>query len=141
MKNKLSGGLASLFVAGLLVTGTVGAQEMANNAETLKLLVDEGAPLYSDNCAGCHGAEGEGGVGPSLVGTAKIKSRSALIFQILFGATDHGMPPFVDVLSDQEIAAVATYVRNSWTNESGIVLPRSVELRRTTPPEVEAEAD
>jgi len=108
------------------------AQEMANNEETLQLLVTQGQTVYMDNCAACHGNDGEGGGGPKLDGNSFLKSRPAVINQILFGAQAHGMPPFAPVLSDVEVAAVSTYIRNAWKNEFGIVLPRSVELRRNT---------
>ena len=37
-----------------------------------------------------------------------------------------GMPPFAHMLSDDEIAAVATYVRDSWGNRAGVVEPHVV---------------
>ena len=46
-----------------------------------------------------------------------------IINQILWGVSDHGMPAFADLLTDREIAAAATFVRNSWTNNYGIVFP------------------
>ncbi|QQR40013.1 c-type cytochrome [Devosia rhizoryzae] len=134
---KLASGLSAAILACALVGGTAYAQDATyqNDDASLQALIEMGGPVYNDNCAACHGANGEGGAGPSLIGSAVVKSRSALSFQILYGATDHGMPPFAPVLTDEEIAAVATYVRNSWTNEAGILLPRSVELRRAVPPE------
>ena len=94
-------------------------------------LMSQGATVFSDSCSGCHGAEGTGtGNGPSLDGNAFVESRNGVINQVLFGDSDHGMPPFADVLSDDEIAAVSTYVRNAWSNDYGIVYARSVELRR-----------
>jgi mono/diheme cytochrome c family protein len=154
---KLGFGLSAVVLAGLLVGGVslVQAQDaaapaaapadaaapaLANDDASLQLLIEEGGPLYDVNCAACHGSMGEGGAGPSLINSAVVRSRSAVTYQILFGATDHGMPPFAPVLNDHEIAAVATYIRNSWNNEFGIILPRSVELRRAAPPEEEAPA-
>ena len=39
------------------------------------------------------------------------------------------MPPFAH-LSDKEIAAVITYTRNSWDNDSGVVQPADVAAQR-----------
>lgn len=142
MKNRINTKLASILVAGMLATSAVSAQEGATSQdEALATLVEQGEQLFIDYCAVCHGDNGEGGAGPALLKNAKVESRSALVFQILFGATDHGMPPFASVLTDEEIAAIATYVRNSWDNEYGIVLARSVEMRRPAQPESEGEAE
>ncbi|WMT91732.1 cytochrome c [Pelagibacterium sp. H642] len=138
MKKQIGIGLAAILAAGLM-TGSAWTQELANDEESLALLMEEGETVYANNCAACHGVEGEGGGGPALVGSSVVEGRSAVIYQILFGATDHGMPAFAPILSDQEIAAVATYIRNSWENDYGIVLPRSVEMRRSAPPENPAE--
>jgi mono/diheme cytochrome c family protein len=41
-----------------------------------------------------------------------------------------GMPPYRTLLSDVEIAAVASYVRHSWGNEASTVLPLEVQRLR-----------
>lgn len=139
LKKQFRIGLAAIVATGLLSVGSAGAQELANDEESLALLVEEGETVYGNYCAACHGAEGEGGGGPALADSSFVESRSAVIYQVLFGAMDHGMPAFASTLSDQQIAAVSTYIRNSWENEYGIVLPRSVEMRRGAPPEDPAE--
>ncbi len=139
MKKQFGIGLAALVATGLLSAGSAGAQELANDEASLNLLMEEGATVYGNYCAACHGAEGQGGGGPALVGSSVVQSRSAVIYQILFGAMDHGMPAFDSSLSDQQIAAVSTYIRNSWENDYGIILPRSVEMRRSVPPADPAE--
>ncbi len=40
------------------------------------------------------------------------------------------MPPFGDGLSNEEIAAVAQHIRNSWGNDFGTVTPQEVEETR-----------
>jgi mono/diheme cytochrome c family protein len=125
MKRGLGVGLGALLVAGFVAGGAVHAQEVDLAAQT-KALTAAGASVFLDNCATCHGEKGEGNVGPKLDGNDWIAERSNIINQVLFGATDHGMPPFKDVLTDDQVAAVATYVRNSWSNSYGPVLPQSV---------------
>lgn len=113
-----------------LAWGLAGAAAHAQT-ETLAELMAEGGPLYSDNCAACHGAEGRGtGSGPALDRNANLESRPMVVNQVLWGQIEHGMPPFADLLDDRQIAAVGTYIRNAWHNDMGIIFPRSVELRR-----------
>jgi mono/diheme cytochrome c family protein len=117
----------SAMVAVLLA---VGAPALAQD-ESLDELVAEGKTVFEEHCAACHGNSGEGtGNAPPLAGNTNVEARPLIINQVLFGDSDHGMPAFMDVLSDRQVAAVATYVRNSWENNYGIIFPRSVELRR-----------
>lgn len=47
-----------------------------------------------------------------------------MISQILIGRGE--MPAYAHRLSDEEISAVAEYIRNSWGNELGAVAPQDV---------------
>ena len=91
----------------------------------------EGGPLYVRNCQSCHGANGEGGIGERLVGSPIVASVGGTVNQILLGAVEHGMPPF-NRLTDREIAAISTYIRNSFTNAFGPVQPSEVAAIRVT---------
>lgn len=103
----------------------------ADAQEKLAMLMTRGEPVFNDICAACHGHDGKGSSNaPQLRGSAIVASRTAIIYQILAGNPDHGMPAFGEMLSDEEIAAVATYVRNSWNHDYGPVYARSVEMRR-----------
>ncbi len=97
-------------------------------------LMTAGKTVFADNCAMCHGPEGQGtGNAPALDGNIFVESRGGVISQVLSGAEDHGMPPFADVLSDDEIAAVVTYIRTSWGNRGAPVSARQAnELRSAT---------
>jgi mono/diheme cytochrome c family protein len=65
--------------------------------------------LYGQKCLLCHGANGEGGVGPGFK-TAKPMSRSVeeLATQITNGGS--GMPGLKDTLSQEQISELAKYV-------------------------------
>lgn len=52
-----------------------------------------------------------------------------VVAQILIGRGQ--MPPFRDKLSDEQIAAVAQYIRTNWGNEFGPVTPREVAETRS----------
>jgi len=121
----------ALSLTAAVMGGALAQTAPANDEATLQAYIEQGLVVYTDNCAVCHGAEGEGGVGPALAKNGFVNGRAAVINQILYGATDHGMPPFAPVLSDEEVAQVSTYIRNAFGNSAGLVLPRSVELRRT----------
>jgi mono/diheme cytochrome c family protein len=102
------------------------------DAALLAELVAEGDEIFhSVGCSGCHGAEGGGGAGPELAGNSALSSAGHVISMVLYGNAEHGMPPFISLLTDREIAAVGTYVRNSWGNSFGIVREASVAPRRT----------
>ncbi len=94
----------------------------------LAALMDEGATVYRSNCHGCHGADGEGqppaqDAAPALAGNSSLRSVGVIVFQVINGG-DY-MPPFGG-LSNQQIAAVATYIRNSFGNDFGIATEEDV---------------
>ncbi len=97
-------------------------------------LMASGKELYSKNCAVCHMAEGQGipGTFPALAGSAIATTPEGLpdhIDRILHGK--NLMPPFGEQLSDADIAAVVTYERNAWGNDTGdVVQPKDIKAAR-----------
>lgn len=86
----------------------------------------DGASVYADNCARCHGANGEGVSNnfPNLAGNQAVWDGPAndIIGMVLGGFgpwhnDQSAMPAFGAVLNDSEIAAVANYVRTAWGNQ------------------------
>ena len=95
-----------------------------------------GAKVYEAHCAQCHGAQGLGekglgekGAFPALAGNRAVLMQDPTnVLQVVLqggyapatkgNPRPHGMPPFRQWLSDDEIAAVATYLRNSWGNQA-----------------------
>ena len=45
----------------------------------------------------------------------------------------YGMPPFAQSLSDDEVAAVVSYIRGAWGNEGSAVSPQQANALRTAP--------
>jgi cytochrome c oxidase subunit 2 len=93
-------------------------------------LVKKGQAVYTANCAACHQASGAGLPPnfPSLHGDKVTNGPAeAHIEQILKGK--NLMPPFAQ-LSDEDIAAVATFERTSWGNKGGVVQPSQVAALR-----------
>ena len=93
-----------------------------------------GKAVYADRCSGCHRSDGTGlaGLIPRLSGAPAIQALEPdnLIRVVLEGArsvattdapTAPAMPAFGWVLNDRQIAAVTTYIRNSWSNAAPAV--------------------
>jgi mono/diheme cytochrome c family protein len=135
-KLTLSALLGAAGIAGMVALGQTGAVAQTDDAALMAALMTEGEVLFNDNCAPCHGTDGQGqnrGLpGPNLVGNPFLESAGAIIGQILLGNPEHGMPGFAH-LADREVAAIGTYVRNSWGNAYGIVREAAVGIRRAPP--------
>ncbi len=118
----LLGLLATAGTLGLTVAD-VAAQEVAPSVMTA------GEAVYTKNCAPCHQAKGEGeGSAPPLAGNSRLRDEKLVLGQIFMGG--EYMPAFGFQLSDADIAAVATYVRNSWENKHGPVAAERVAAMR-----------
>lgn len=101
--------------------------EAAPADPALAKLIEEGRKQYVNNCRPCHGSKGTAGV--PLAGNPKVADNPGyLIWAILTGPGY--MPEFAPALSNEQIAAIATFVENSWGNSSGIVSPDDVQASR-----------
>jgi len=105
-----------------------------------------GSKLYENHCADCHRADGSGmpPAYPPLSGNRALTMASAVnpIRMVLNGGfppstngnpRPYGMPPFGQMLNDQEVAAVVSYIRQSWGNRGGFVAPQEVNRYRSVP--------
>lgn len=92
----------------------------------------QGEQIFQQNCAVCHGPSGEGAVGPALADNANLADTTRVVDQILYGG--QAMPPFAGTLSDEQIAAVATFIRTAWNNDFGEVSTEQVAARRSGEP-------
>lgn len=73
-----------------------------------------GKAVFAANCAGCHGAEGQGALGPKLAGNEKITKDPVYVHTTVTHGKG-GMPAQTQ-LKDNEVYAVANYVLHSWGN-------------------------
>ena len=91
----------------------------------------QGQEIYQNQCAQCHGEQGQGrrGAFPALKDNRAVTltDTTNLVRVVLQGGylpatvgnpRPYGMPPFVQSLHDDEVAAVLTYIRNAWGNEA-----------------------
>ena len=95
----------------------------------------DGKALYTKNCSACHQLNGLGvpGAFPPLDGSEYVLSdktdrmASIMLYGLLGPITVKGtqfasaMAPLGGTLTDEELAAVATYVRSAWSNKAGAV--------------------
>jgi cytochrome c oxidase subunit 2 len=93
-------------------------------------LMTTGAEVYAGRCAACHGQNGEGmgSMFPPMVGSDIVLNDVDKHIDILInGVAGSAMQSFAEQLTDVEIAAVITYERNAWGNDTGdIVTPRDI---------------
>jgi mono/diheme cytochrome c family protein len=106
-------------------------------------VMNKGAQIYADECAGCHKSNGEGvaNLFPALNSSATVQQTdpTSLLHVVLRGArsvatppapTAPAMPPFAWVLNDDQVATVLTYIRNSWGNAAPAVSAGDAEKAR-----------
>jgi cytochrome c oxidase cbb3-type subunit II len=102
-----------------------------------------GAKLFAANCSVCHGDQGGGvpGAFPPLAQDAVVNDASAVtqIRTVLRGLSgkalpgipnDAAMPPFADLISDQQIADIIDHERSSWGNHAVLITAADVAAQR-----------
>ena len=109
-----------------------------------QLFAARGKKIYNTYCVACHQATGAGAAGqfPPLAGSDWVlpEGPNRIIRVVLNGAAgpfvvngaqyNNVMVPWRDALSDDDIAAVLTYVRNDWGNKAPAVTPAQVKVIR-----------
>ena len=91
-------------------------------------LYRRGQTLYLENCAECHQADGMGWstLYPRLAGNpvVTLEDPEPIMVIVLYG--QGLMPGFHQRLTSDEVAAILTYIRNSWGNHAPAVSARQV---------------
>ena len=98
------------------------AAEAARGIMSKEELMTLGQQVYESKCAACHQASGEGlpGVFPGLKGSKMVtEDIPAHIDIVVNGKSGTAMQAFGKQLSNSELAAVITYERNAWGNDTG----------------------
>ena len=98
----------------------------------------DGAKLYKQTCVACHQDNGKGipGAFPPLDGSKIVNNENhETLIRIIIQGYDANpnysvMPPFGEQLSDEEIAAIATHERSSWSNSAPAVTVDDVKKIR-----------
>jgi len=108
----------------------------------------KGQMLYKIHCSNCHGMNGQGlgRVYPPLnpsdymqknVSDVLCSMRSGITGEVIVnGISYNQMMPALDHLTDLEVAEIATYIYNSWSNKKGLISVNDVieNLENCPPP-------
>jgi len=107
-----------------------------------------GATLYLDRCAACHRANGTawGTAFPALAGNPVLQTNdgTSAIHIILSGGSQPAtaqqpssltMAPYAQILNDQQVADITSFIQTSWGNHGGTVTAADVaKVRKTATP-------
>jgi nitrite reductase (NO-forming) len=103
--------------------------------QDLKSSMERGQDVYTGQCLTCHMATGEGipTVYPSLLKNKNVLNKPYLAQSILKGqrgaingqSWSGEMPPMA--LTDEQVADVMNFVRNSFGNKAPVVLPKEIQ--------------
>ncbi|PRY85133.1 PQQ-dependent sugar dehydrogenase [Mongoliibacter ruber] len=100
--------------------------------------LEKGAQLYTQHCLTCHGPDGKGAEGliPPLAATEWVTGDKGRLIRVMLqglseeitvnGLDYHQEMPSYRHLSDEEIAEILTFIRNSFGNNAGAVIPGEV---------------
>ncbi|MDQ7997711.1 MAG: cytochrome c [Luteibacter sp.] len=116
------------------------------SAANARDLARTGQKVYVEQCADCHGVDGhgKGDAYPPLDLNASVTEPTGInaIRMVLSGGfapatrdnpRPYSMPPFSQKLSDDDAAAVVTYIRQAWSNKAASVSPNDVRAYKSTP--------
>lgn len=110
------------------------ATASADKTWTMEELMAQGESAYNTNCAACHQVGGEGlpSVFPAIKGSAIATGDVAKHIDVVInGVSGTGMQAFGPQLNDADLAAIITYERNAWGNNTGeMVQPSDVKSAR-----------
>ncbi len=103
---------------GLTLLIACGDDEGAGSPEPQLTGEELGALTYADNCAGCHGVDGEGSAACLTLINPHINQQSdARLYAMISAGTGGEMPAFADNLSQEEIIAVIGHLRSMQPRE------------------------
>lgn len=102
--------------------------------ENVRKYLAQGEKLYEKYCQDCHGISGQGapGIYPALAGNRSVTMMipTNVIRSVLNGGyppttaanpRPYGMPPFQQIIRDEEVAQVVSFIRNAWGNRGTLV--------------------
>ncbi|VTU21900.1 c-type cytochrome [Variovorax sp. PBL-E5] len=120
--------------------------ELSGPAPSARGSGPDGKQLFTANCVACHQATGKGlpGVFPPLDGSEWVAGHPRTVVNILLhgiagelevaGTVYKGAMPAFNQLSDQELAALATFIRSNWSNKAEPIKPDLFEQERKANP-------
>lgn len=110
----------------------IAQQQASTQTKSMTELMSSGEQVYATYCSACHQANGMGipPAFPALAGSkiaTTAEGRQQHIDIVLYGKAGTAMPAFGDMLSAADVAAVVTYERNAWGNNTNdLVQPSEI---------------
>ena len=96
------------------------ANDKQETSDGEKLFALHVQPLLAEKCLACHGANGEGGVGNAIAGSAVATGDMGTHLDVgINGVPGTAMQAFGGQMNDVDMAAVITYQRNAFGNNMG----------------------
>lgn len=136
----------AVYLKSLPQNGSLPVSEPPKATAANKRILELGASLYEKHCAECHKDNGQGEPPhfPALAGNRSLMLASPVnpIRAVLHGGyppstqgnpMPYGMPPFGNILTDEEVGAVVSFIRNSWGNQGPMVGGGQVSRYRAVP--------
>lgn len=124
--------LAIIGATVLIAIPVLSTAQDATPAMTDEEMIQRGASIYYTVCVACHQVDGNGIPGIYLPlnngAIPTLDDPTLFIYTVLYGRG--GMPRFNTTYSDQDIAAILTFVRQEWDNDAGPVTAEEVAAVR-----------
>jgi mono/diheme cytochrome c family protein len=106
------------FVLALMPAASLAQESQRVFSSGYRFVEMSGEELFNNVCRGCHMADGLGASGagtyPSLAKNPNLQSSGYPITLVIGG--QRAMPPFGDMMNDDQVAAVVNYVRTHFGN-------------------------
>jgi mono/diheme cytochrome c family protein len=114
-----AGALLSLLSQAVLAQSAADISADPTFSTGFKFAEQSGESLYKSVCQACHMPNGKGATGaglyPSLAGDQALGNYGYPVYVVVFGKRT--MPPFGDMMSNDQVAAVVNYLRTHFGND------------------------
>ena len=138
LMTSISGSARLVLGAGLLLA-LAGPARAVDHSFSSGMTFQErsGEAIFQNVCQGCHMPQGQGAVGsgayPALAGNPRLASKVYPAFMVING--NKAMPSFAAYFDDDQVAAVANYVRSHFGNQyTDTITPAEVKALRPKHP-------
>ncbi len=109
---------ALCIAASMMLVAHAHAEDGLMRGDAGKIKITSGEQIYKSVCQGCHMSDGKGATGagryPSLANNENLEYAEYAIFVITYG--QKAMPAMGEVLTDEQIVDVVTYIRTNFGN-------------------------
>jgi len=142
--NKITGFFCTFFIAAVLTGMNNDHLNKPDQTQPdIQKSIIEGKKVFSKYCISCHQSDGGGvpNLNPPLINTPYVLGDKEKLIKIVLNGLNENIEiedqvfsnpmPALNILKDQEIADVLTYVRNSFGNKASAVTPAEVKSVRS----------